>query len=134
MRRAVSAALALVGGALVVLTVTAYFFSTFCWEYCEPEDAPTFWDGFKFALPFGILALGLTTAAVTVFTRGRGSSLRAVLVAFGACVVCGLLFAGWVAWYDGPEDHTAAWVGAPLVVVAWMALTAAAARRFADPA
>lgn len=134
MRRVVAAALALVGGALTVLTVTAYFFSTFCWESCDPGEEPTFWDGFKFALPFGILALGLMTVAVTVYTVGRGSWIRATLVALGSSVACGLLFAGWVAWYDGTERHAAAWVGAPVLLVAWMTLSAAAARRVVDPA
>ena len=81
MRRAVAVLLGLIGSALAVITLGAYVFSTFCWEYCEPEDEPTLWDGVKFALPFGLLAVGLMTAAVTVWTRGRISWPRSVALA-----------------------------------------------------
>jgi len=99
MRRVVAVVLGVLGGGLAVLTVGAYVFSTFCWEYCEPEDAPTFWDGFKFALPFGLAAIGLMTAAVTVFTRGRWSWMRSLAIALGLCVVIPLLFWGVLALF-----------------------------------
>jgi hypothetical protein len=94
MRRVVGVVLGLLGGGLAVVTVGAFAFSTFCWEYCEPEDAPTFWDGFQFALPFGILAIGLMTAAVTVFTSGRWSLLRTVALALGLSVAVPLVVLG----------------------------------------
>lgn len=99
MRRAVAALLGLLGGALAVITFGAYVFSTFCWEYCEPEDKPTLWDGVKFALPFGLLAVGLMTAAVTVWTRGRMPWPRSVALAFGLCVAAGALFWGGLALF-----------------------------------
>jgi hypothetical protein len=99
MRRVVAVVLGVLGGGLAVVTVGAFAFSTFCWEYCEPEDAPTFWDGFKFALPFGIVAIGLMTAAVTVFTAGRWSWVRSLGVALGLCVVVPLLLWGVVALF-----------------------------------
>jgi hypothetical protein len=99
MRRAVAVVLGLLGGALAVVTTGAYIFSTFCWEYCEPEDAPTFWDGFKFALPFGVAALGLMAAAVTVWRSGRGSWLGAFAIALGLCVAVPLLFWGVIALF-----------------------------------
>jgi hypothetical protein len=94
MRRAVAVLLGLLGSALAVITLGAYGFSTFCWEYCEPEDAPTVWDGLKFALPFGLLAVGLMTAAVVVWTRGRRPWPQDVAIALGLCVVAGALFWG----------------------------------------
>jgi hypothetical protein len=99
MRRAGAAVLGLLGGALAAATLGAYVFSTFCWEYCEPEDAPTVWDGLKFALPFGILSVGLMTAAVTVWTRGRLSWPRTAAIALGLCVAGGALFWGAVALF-----------------------------------
>jgi hypothetical protein len=98
-RRAVAVVLALLGGALVVITVGAYFLSTFCWEYCEPEDEPTTWDGVKFALPFGLVALGLMTAAVTVWTRGSLSWPTSLALALGLCVSAGLLCVGLLALF-----------------------------------
>jgi hypothetical protein len=94
MRRAIAALLALLGGGLAVITLGAYAFSTFCWEYCEPEDEPTVWDGVKFALPFGLVAVALMTAAVLVWTRGRWRWPQAVAIAFGLCVASGALFWG----------------------------------------
>ena len=99
MRRFVAVVLALLGAALAVVTTGAFIFSTVCWEYCEPGDAPTFWDGFKFALPFGILAIGLMTAAVTVFTRGQGSWVGSLGIAVGLCVVVPLVFWGVLALF-----------------------------------
>jgi hypothetical protein len=52
MRQVVAGVLGLLGGALAVVTTGAYIFSTVCWEYCEPGDEPSFWDGFT-----GVLAL-----------------------------------------------------------------------------
>jgi hypothetical protein len=99
MRQAAAALLGLLGGALAVVTLGAYAFSTFCWEYCEPEDEPTVWDGVKFALPFGLLAVALMTAAVTVWTRRRRPWPQAVAIAFGLCVAAGALFWGVVALF-----------------------------------
>ena len=132
MRRAVAVVLALIGGGLVVVTVGAYFLSTFCWEYCEPEDEPTVWDGLKFALPFGIAALGLMTVAVTLFMRGGGSWMRALLVAIGSCVVGALLFWGFVWLYDALDSEAAGWVIGLAVVVVWVETTGLVARRVAD--
>jgi hypothetical protein len=97
MRQAAAALLGLLGSALAVVTLGAYVFSTVCWEYCEPADEPTFWDGAKFALPFGILAIGLMTAAVTVWTRAQLSWPRSVVLAIGLCVASGALFWGGLA-------------------------------------
>jgi hypothetical protein len=94
MRRAIAVLLGLIAGALSVVTLGAYVFSSFCWEYCEPEDAPTTWDALKFALPFGILALGLMTAAVLVWTRASLSWPRSVGLGLGLCVAAGLLCVG----------------------------------------
>jgi len=94
MRRAVAVLLGLLGSAAAVVTLGAYVFSTFCWEYCEPEDAPTFWDGAKFALPFGVVAVGLMTAAVTVWTRGSRGWPQTIAIAFGLCVAAGAVFWG----------------------------------------
>ena len=66
----------LIGAALLLLSVGAYFFSTFCWEYCEPEDEPTAWEGLQFALPFGLVAIWVMMVAVTLFLGGRGSWQR----------------------------------------------------------
>ena len=87
----------MLAGALVVVTMGAYVFSTFCWEYCEPEDEPTFWDGAKFALPFALVAVGLMTAAVAVWTSGRGPWLRALGGGIGLCLLVGVVFAAGVA-------------------------------------
>jgi hypothetical protein len=51
----------------------------------------------KFALPFGLLAVGLMTAAVTVWTRGQGPWPRAVAIVSGLCLASGALFWGVVA-------------------------------------
>ena len=99
MRRVIAVVLGVLGGGLAVVTLGAYVFSTFCWEYCEPEDEPTVWDGLKFALPFGIAALGLMTAAVTVWTHGRWSWVRSLAIGLGLCVAAGLLFSGGVALF-----------------------------------
>ena len=99
MRRFVAIVLGLLGGALAVVTTGAYIFSTFCWEYCEPGDEPTFWDGFQFALPFGLVAIGLMTAAVTVWTSGRGRWLRSLAIALGLCVAVPLVFWGVLALF-----------------------------------
>lgn len=131
MRRLAAVVLALLGGALVVVTVGAYFLSTFCWEYCEPEDEPTVWDGLKFALPFALAAIGLVTAAAYLFMAARGSWPRALAVAVGSCVAGGLLFAGFAAWYDKLGSDAAAWALGAAAVVAWEALTAIAARMVA---
>jgi hypothetical protein len=98
-RRAAAALLGLLGSALAVITLGAYAFSTFCWEYCGPEDEPTVWDGVKFALPFGLLAVGLMTAAVTVWTRRRWPWPQTVAIAFGLCVLAGALFWGVLALF-----------------------------------
>jgi hypothetical protein len=94
MRVAATALLGLLGAAVATITLGAFAFSTFCWEYCEPEDAPTVWDGVKFALPFGLVAVGLMTAAVLVGTRGRRPWPQAAAIALGLCVVAGALFWG----------------------------------------
>jgi len=99
MRRVVAVVLGVLGGGLAVVTLGAFAFSTFCWEYCEPEDAPTFWDGFQFALPFGLVAVALMTAAVAVWTRRRWSLLRSLAIGLGLCVAVGLLFSGGVALF-----------------------------------
>jgi hypothetical protein len=127
-RTVLGAIAALLGAALLVLSVGAYFVSTFCWEYCEPEDEPTTWDGLQFALPFGLLAIGVMTVAVTLFTAGRGSWQRALVVAVASCVVGGALVVGFGALWD--ELPAAEVVGAALVAL-WATLTAAAARRVA---
>jgi hypothetical protein len=130
-RRAVAVVLALLGGALVVITVGAFVISTFCWEYCEPEDAPTFWDGLKFALPFGVAALGLTMIAVTLFMGGGGSWVGGLLVAIGACVGAALLFWGVAALYEPLGSGVVSWVVGIAVTVAWVEGTALVARRVA---
>jgi hypothetical protein len=94
MRQVVAGVLGLLGGALAVVTTGAYIFSTVCWEYCEPGDEPSFWDGFEFALPFGLIALGLMTTAVTGWTRGERSLLRSFAIAVGLCVAVPVLFWG----------------------------------------
>jgi hypothetical protein len=99
MRRAIALLLGLIASACAVVTLGAYVFSTFCWEYCEPEDEPTTWDGVKFALPFGLVALGLMTAAVTVWTRGSLSWPTSLALALGLCVSAGLLCVGLLALF-----------------------------------
>ena len=87
MRRAVAVVLALLGGALAVVTVGAYVFSTFCWEYCEPEDEPTVWDGFKFALPFGDRGDRADDRRRDRSDERARPWLRALAIALGLCVV-----------------------------------------------
>ena len=99
MRQAIAVLLGLIASACAVVTLGAYVFSTFCWEYCEPEDEPTTWDGVKFALPFGLVALGLMTAAVTVWTRGSLSWPQSIALALGLCVGAGLLCVGLLALF-----------------------------------
>jgi len=90
------------------------------------------WDGLKFALPFGVLALGFVTTAVTLFGTGRGSWMRALLVAIGACVAGALLFWGFVWLYEALDSEAAGWVIGLAIVVAWVELTGLVARRVTD--
>lgn len=130
-----AALVALFGGALVVVTLGAYVLSSFCWEYCEPEDAPSAWDALKFALPFGLAAIGVMTVAAYLFMIApplrRGSWPRALVVSVGSCVAGGLLFAGFVAWYDELPSDGVMWLAGAALVIVWDALTGVAARALA---
>jgi hypothetical protein len=125
---------ALLGGALVIVTTVGYALYGYCEDYCEKPPRSN-WDAFTTMLPFGIAAVGVMIAAVYLFMigarRSRASWWRSCAVAVGSCLVFGAAFWGIVWLDDGIRDGTTAWlVGIPAVIV-WEALTAVAARRLA---
>ena len=125
---------ALLGGALVIVTTVGYALYGYCEDYCDKPPRSN-WDAFTTMLPFGIAAVGVMTGAAYLFMLGarrtRPSLWRALAVAVVSCLVFGGAFWALVWLDDGIRDGTTAWlVGLPAVIV-WEALTALAARGLA---
>ena len=125
---------ALLGGALVIITVVGYALYGYCEDSCDKpprSDA----KAFMAVLPFGIAAVAVMTGAVYLFMIGarreRASWWRALAVAVASCVVFGAAFLGLLWLADGIRDGTTAWIVAVPAVIVWEALTAMAARRLA---
>jgi uncharacterized BrkB/YihY/UPF0761 family membrane protein len=125
---------ALLGGALIVVTVFLYFLVASCPEYCEPEERPG-WDGFETALPFGMAAIAVLTVAAYLFMIGppvrRPTWPRALVVAVGSCAAGALVVVAFATWYDELPGEVAAWVAGIGAVIVWDAMTGVAARALA---
>jgi hypothetical protein len=125
---------ALLGGALVSITVVGYALYGYCEDYCEKPPRSN-WDAFTTMLPFGIAALGVMTVAAYLFMLGARRTRPSWPRAVGVAVLSCLVFAGsfwllvWV--YQGARDGTTAWLVAVPAVIVWEALTFLAARRLA---
>ena len=122
---------ALLGGALAIVTVVGYALYGYCEDACDKPPRSN-WDAFVAALPFGIAAVVVMTFAAYLFMIGaRPSWGRALAVAIVSCALFGVAFWGLVSLDDGVRDGTTAWlVGVP-AVIAWETLTAVAARGLA---
>ena len=123
--------LALIGGFGIVLTMGVFVLSSVCWEYCE--DEPTVGDALQFALPFGLVTLAFLTAAAHLLMPGRGSFLRALVVALGSAVLGGLLTWAAVAFWEAVDGGVLAGSRLLALASAWLYATAFAAGVAASP-